>query len=521
MSKISLFVLVLLLVISAYPQEKIPLNHQVYDSWNTIEQRSISNNGMWVCYELKPQNGNSRVALYDLNTNTVRYFPNASMPQFSEDNAYLIYRINPLKSMLRKAKKQKLKKSKMPHDSIAILNLNTNTLFKAADIDKIILPEKGSGWILYTSYYTPPADSSRSDHADTSKANQKPARSLIIHKLSNVKEWKFPYVDKVVISKNAALIAFNTISKQNKSIHGLYAFDTKAEALVFEDHSAFHYKQIAVDEMGAQLAFLFSNDSLTVKYPVFSLALWNKQKKHFKILIDKHITGMYSHWGISPFASVYFSENTRRIFFGTARLHIAEPKDTLLEDEKASLNIWSWTDNRLQPQQLKELKKDREKHYMAMYDLDRKIFRQLGDESIQTVKPGAKGNAPYAIGYDFTPYQQMQSWKSPVYKDVYLINLKNGSRNLLCKQCPGNPRISPAGRYVYWFDLEQSEWISYKLKTKQKKRLTHNLPVHFEYEAIDIPREAWAYGAAGWTEDDNHFLVYDQYDIWQLDPDNI
>ena len=33
----------------------------------------------------------------------------------------------------------------------------------------------------------------------------------------------------------------------------------------------------------------------------------------------------------------------------------------------------------------------------------------------------------------------------------------------------------------------------------------------------DVPDEPYAYGSAGWTENDKAFLIYDAYDIWSFE----
>ena len=522
MKNIFLALCIMSMVHVGVAQSSQALNHLVYNSWNSITSPAISADGIWICYTLKPQDGDSKVVLFNSQTHTNRLFSHAESPLFTEDGQFLTFRIKPLKSTIRKATKDKIKKKDMPHDSLAIIDLRFGTMFKVGQLDKIFLPKKASAWLAYTKIKTETLLYSLTDvKKDVAKKKSKNMddRNMVIHQLKNAREWKFSNVDEVSISDNARLIAFTTISQDSAAINGINVFNTEKEELVFEDHSALHYKQIALDEAGTKLAFLLSHDSLKTRWPVYSLAQWKSGARAYKVLVDSHSKGMYSAWGISPFATGYFSRNGQRIFFGTAPLPEPVAEDSLLEEEKASLNIWSWTDKRLQPQQLKELKADQEKNYLALFDLNKKTFRQLADLSIQKVIPGSEGDAQYAIGHDVEPYQEMQSWKSPVFKDVYLINLENGNRTLFCEKCLGNPRISPAGNYVYWFDLEQSDWLCYNIRSKKTINLTINLPVHFEYEAIDIPREAWAYGAAGWSEKDESFLVYDQYDIWKFDPD--
>jgi hypothetical protein len=55
-----------------------------------------------------------------------------------------------------------------------------------------------------------------------------------------------------------------------------------------------------------------------------------------------------------------------------------------------------------------------------------------------------------------------------------------------------------------------------------RKVLLLNLTAAINYELFDVlhdsPSEPGAYGIAGWTENDKYLLVYDQFDIWRVDP---
>ena len=42
--------------------------------------------------------------------------------------------------------------------------------------------------------------------------------------------------------------------------------------------------------------------------------------------------------------------------------------------------------------------------------------------------------------------------------------------------------------------------------------------VHFDNETDDHPAEPPAWGLAGWTKGDASVLLYDRFDIWELDP---
>jgi hypothetical protein len=50
------------------------------------------------------------------------------------------------------------------------------------------------------------------------------------------------------------------------------------------------------------------------------------------------------------------------------------------------------------------------------------------------------------------------------------------------------------------------------------KKLTDNLTVPFYDVENDIPDYPNEYGLAGWLDNDEAMLVYDQFDIWSIDP---
>ena len=51
-----------------------------------------------------------------------------------------------------------------------------------------------------------------------------------------------------------------------------------------------------------------------------------------------------------------------------------------------------------------------------------------------------------------------------------------------------------------------------------KKKLTKGKL--FYNELSDYPNYPSSYGAAGWTKNDKTILVYDRYDIWEINPEN-
>jgi len=197
-----------------------------------------------------------------------------------------------------------------------------------------------------------------------------------------------------------------------------------------------------------------------------------------------------------------------------------ESKDTLLEEEKVKVDIWSWNDARLQSQQLKKLDEDLKKNYQSVYRITEKRVVQLADILVDQVRTFRKGNADFALGSTNIPYEILSSWEGTSYRDFYLIDTKTGSRKLLLKKHPATAELSPAGKFLLFYEIADSSWNTLQIATGKKFCLTKTLKVQLSDEENDQPDLPNPYGIAGWTEDDATMLIYDRYDIWQLNPEN-
>ena len=62
MIRIGIFFLCIYFSCQVYGQKK-PLDHSVYDSWQSVGERMISNNGKWVLYSINPQEGDNQLVI--------------------------------------------------------------------------------------------------------------------------------------------------------------------------------------------------------------------------------------------------------------------------------------------------------------------------------------------------------------------------------------------------------------------------------------------------------------------------
>jgi len=219
----------------------------------------------------------------------------------------------------------------------------------------------------------------------------------------------------------------------------------------------------------------------------------------------------------SEHGKIRFNEDGSELYFGTIKRPLPEPKDTLTDDEKVSLDVWNWKDPYLQPHQLKRLKQDQEKSNVAVYFPGDDKTVQLGSDELENVWINLKAEGKYSIGATNQAYRKMVSWDASNYKDIYLVDRETGKSELILKKVASTVSLSPEQKFIAWYSIADSAWYAFDIDAKLNRNLTKNLGVNFYNELNDVPNEAGSYGFAGWTKKDK-FVVYDRYDLWLIDP---
>jgi dipeptidyl aminopeptidase/acylaminoacyl peptidase len=295
----------------------------------------------------------------------------------------------------------------------------------------------------------------------------------------------------------------------------VYLFDEKkgsVDSIFFQRGIS---KKISLDEKGNQLAFIHTND--TAKTKVFELYFFNGDTVNK--IIDTNSVEIPKNWTLQKNSKLYFSKKGNRLFFTTNLRPEQEPDDTLLDEEKVKVDIWHWDDPRIQPEQNKNLNKDKARTFLAVYNIkDKRIF-QLADSTLPAVRTLQHGNSPIALGVSNLKYRKETNWNMPYKRDIYVVNLDNGERELLLEGYRGYASLSAAGNYIICYEPNDSCWYSINLTTKKKINLTADLEINFFDEEHDMPMLPDPYGVAGWTNDDKYVLIYDAFDIWKIKPD--
>ena len=142
--------LLLLISLPGFAQTKKPIDHSVYDSWKSLSERMISNDGNYIVYSINEQEGDGELIVRNLKTGYMKIIQRGYAAVITEDSRYVICKIKPEFQENRQAKIKKKKADEMVKDSLALLQLGADSVIKISRVKSFKTPEKGAGWLAYS-----------------------------------------------------------------------------------------------------------------------------------------------------------------------------------------------------------------------------------------------------------------------------------------------------------------------------------------------------------------------------------
>ena len=491
--------------------EKKPLDHSVYDSWESIAQVSVSNDGLYVVYAVAPQDGDSVLYVMNMKTQAATRIDRGFNAQITDDSRYIVFQIKPMQAEKKEARLKKKSADEQPTDSLGWMQLGVQSIEKIADVKSFKMPEKASDYYAYTKRMV----------KDTvlQKKDDKP-ESLIIYYFKTAAYDSIPYVNNYVVSKNGKFIAYTTkpLEKDSAAVPGVFLYDTKLRQSTALMESRGDYKLQTFDEDAAQFAFFATTDTTKRDPKVYNLYYAQTANPPVRLIADTLSRQMPENWAVNTFRNTMFSHDGRKLYFGISP--IVAPKDTTIdESELAKLDIWRYQDDYVQPMQLKRLREETNRSYLCVFDVsDLSRFVQLGSPDLENITFSDRGDGAYALGTTTKGYRLESQWTGGSKSDVYTVSTKTGERVLMSKALTNRPAISAAGKYVTWFNSDTYQWYIYSIENKTVHCATEGLEVPFEDATGQRPERYGPFGSMGWSKNDKYFYIYDQYDIWQIDP---
>lgn len=539
------YILAILCLMRLPATGKKPLDHDAFDSWQKLANHTISNDGSWFCYSVEPQEGDGTLYFHHAKKNKDIAVARGYNPSFSADSKWAVALVKPLFKDSRQARIDGKKDLKAPQDSLVIINLDNGTLERIPLVKSYSMGEKGGDWLAYQSVDTL--------HASLDDLSDKEAgKPLVIRSFDGKMQKVVKWVDEYVFSKPGNRLAMTVAKPKNDSIttNGVGVVLLPDTAFYLIDRDRKFYGTPVFDEKGDKMAYVAGNDSTATGTKQLQLYLAQMDRlmaspQEFDIFIPaskgKHLRrpapdgGEYPElqgerlreWErrtlasrrdslfINQYSRPEFSHDGRRLVIGVAP-YVAPDDTTIVDFERADLDIWRWDAPYTPPQENINISSFKKNQYPVVINL------ATGDWVLTTDSPLAEVEAPdrwdgdWALVRQPDDYMVSRQWDYLAPEDLSLFNVITGEKRFIGTAQMENSTLSPTDRFVVWY--ANRNFYTYNIASGDTVCVSASLPYPIWDIDDDHPMEKQPYGITGWAKDDEWLFINDKYDIWGVDP---
>ena len=522
------FQILIIIFFSFYSEaQKKILDHSDFEIWNRIQNPKISAYGNFIMYSIQTGEKDSQLKIKDKTGKLIFEYNRSEEGVFTHNSKFAVFKIKAWRDSITEMKRRKVKKDKMPIDTLGIFSLNRFTLKKINNVKSYKIPEKWDGYIAYTFEKKTSDNLKNKTDVDndktnsiikTKKSSSKNGYPLVIHNLNNSAEDTIPFVTSYTFSKKSNVLAYITTGIKDSIDPGVYIKNLKSNLTqnVYKSHDKAKYYKLSLSDSGKNLAFIVDTDSTKSYQESNELYNWSFPNQKAKLIVNK--TTSPDGYGVSSDGTLNFSNDESKLYFGLALPKIVQ--DTLLiEEEIVNVEVWTYNEPRLYTIQEKQLNNDKKKSFKTVYHLKKNKLVQIASKEFPDAILTEDGDENYALISRIEPYQLSSQWTAQFSKnDLAIININDGVKKLAIKGNPSSASLSPFGKYAFGYNQVDSTWYTYNIKDSKYIELTKGKV--FYNELSDYPNHPRSYGFAGWTKNDKSILIYDRYDIWEFNPDN-
>ena len=536
--------------------QKKAMDHDVYDSWQSVSDILKSDDGHVLVWNVNPQEGDG--TLYVRNMTPQRKgrpscreisIPRGSQASLDPKGKWLYLRIKPQFAKTRQEKIAKKKSENMTKDTLAVVDLTTMTVRKYGRVDSYATGSLAKPYVAYKSTWKHYKDSS--DKKGTDKSG------LIILNPATDRKDTLRHIDSYSFNQDGTILVMTSKKDKKDSLSATAVMIARAPAQIDTIAcGAESYSCLTFSDAEDQLVFLGSTDTSKNRNKCQALYLTGIQalktgktvrqaRTHQPLaeaaadsatVVSKDGRWAYSTkviipqgtrvkgtpgWTLNENSELQFTPDGKRLFLGIGA--IRPPKDTSIVDfETAQLDIWNWDAVYTPPQQRLNVNKTLKKTYSATIDLAVPgTILPLATSRFASVRLLGGGLSEWVLVSDNAKYARTSVWDYNNRRDISLVNVRDGSCKVVAEGLDaGRFDVSPSGRYLVWFDNDEMNWFAYNTETGVKANLTARTGLPFYDEEDDHPTAAPAHEfSPKWFKDEDAVLIIDRYDIWKFAPD--
>ncbi len=551
LQKITLLtVLIVFTTFQTFAQKKV-IDHTAYNDWNRISESSISPDGNYTAFTSLPYKGDGYLYLVNNITGVKDSVARGKGIRFSADGKYLVFRITPQAEKLHKAELDLVKKDKWPKDTLAIWNIANDSMTKVPNIMNFQLSEDGNTLaylsnknieinpkdiikksVVFSSYY-PTFNAKKSLNKKEMILYLKKmaflpkgttftssGTGLIILNLNNNVRAEFLNVKSYEMNEAGSLVAFTEqrhleyykSKKDYPDSMRLFLYNTAENKSWLDRSSYIEIDNIAFSKKNDKILAMATNDSLSERK--WMLMEYDVKTGSKSFIIDTNRT-FDNFTVLSQHRTPEYINNDQDIIFGVCEEAKIPVTDSLIESEKANVDVWSWQDERIQPEQLVSMKSDETKSNPYAYHKSSNSFTQLGTDELRILFSD-EDQYTKILAFNEEKYRR-NNWESPNANDVYIVDLATGNATLMVEKNYYDVQLSPSGNYFTYFDNKIMEYKFRDLRTNAESCITCESPMNIYSDINGMPIIDGPMGAIGWTAKETGILIQADHDILYYD----
>lgn len=203
---------------------------------------------------------------------------------------------------------------------------------------------------------------------------------------------------------------------------------------------------------------------------------------------------------------IKISDDGTKVFF-----HIRQKQAYDVIRKPDDVQVWRSRDKIIYPA-AKETEGFTQNPKYAMWEPITESFLQITD--VGQPFGGSAGNDNFAITFNPLDYEPQS--KIVPDSDYYVKDYSSGNNTLIARQLAGggaNIIASPLGKHIAYF--AKGHWYMYTVTTGITINLSARLNTSFSVESL-TEKDEIPYGSPGWTKDDTHIILHDQFDVWKV-----
>jgi dienelactone hydrolase len=322
---------------------------------------------------------------------------------------------------------------------------------------------------------------------------------------------KISSVDDFFFNQNTSLLITSRRSQGDSLIYDLLSFDysnLKIDSLWTlseQRNKDFSITNLVFDRDGTGVAFKVEKPR---KENCAEIWYYNFLSKTSKLLFSQNAFAKSSpsNWLIDGYR---LSKNGKFLFVQLNEQSNPDKGRT----NYVSMDVWNYKDVKLQAEQLMK-PEDTRSLTMSINVISGKML--LINENGEKIDNDDNEDHLILNGNE----SKEALWWNYIPNTYYLYSLVSGSKQ---KFVTGTSlyafSFSPNGRYIVYFNGNSNAYMSYDIKNRVTHNISHSIPANFRDKNSANPKSSFPVGPAGWLQD-NTILVYDNYDIWKIDPEN-